>query len=151
MSEDASAGRRGRSARAPAPEQAGRPIAELLQDLATESSTLVRQEFDLARVEMLQKARAAGLGAGMLGAAGVLGHAGFGAFTAGAIDALGRRVGPGRAALLVGSVYSGLATGLALSGGKRLRQMGPPVPEQALDSVREDIQWVTTQATSAPR
>jgi hypothetical protein len=100
---------------------------------------------------MLQKAREAGLGAGMLGAAGVLGLAGFGAFTAGAIDALGRRVGPGRAALLVGGVYSGLATGLALSGGKRLRQMGPPVPEQALDSVREDIQWVTTQATSAPR
>ena len=68
-----------------------RPVAELLKQLANETTTLVRQELDLAKAEMREKAGKAGAGAGMWGAAGVIGLLGLGSLTAFLILALGRR------------------------------------------------------------
>ena len=58
-----------------------RPVAELLKQLANETTTLVRQELDLAKAEMREKAGKAGAGAGMWGAAGVIGLLGLGSLT----------------------------------------------------------------------
>src|SRR3954454_3914295 len=69
-----------------------RPTGELVKDLSTHVSTLVRQELELAKVELSAKGKEAGIGAGMFGGAGVLALYGFGAITAAAILALSTAV-----------------------------------------------------------
>jgi len=63
-------------------------VAELLTRLSEQSTRLVRDELELAKVEITSKVRHAGVGAGMFGAAGVLAWFGLGALIATAILAL---------------------------------------------------------------
>jgi hypothetical protein len=53
------------------------------------------------------------------------------------------------AALIVGLVYAAIAGVLALTGKKEVQQATPPVPEQTVESVKEDVQWAKTQTPSA--
>jgi uncharacterized membrane protein YqjE len=123
--------------------------AELLKQLSAHTTTLVRQEIELAKVELAEKGKRAGLGAGMFGGAGALGFYAFGALTACAILALATAVSAWLAALIVAAVYGAIAGVLALSGKKQVAAATPPVPEQALDSTKEDVRWVKTRAKSA--
>ena len=132
-----------------AAEQADRPVAELLKDLSQQTSTLVRKELELARAEMTEKGKAAGLGAGMFGAAGLLGFFAFGALTACLVLALDTAMVGWLAALIVAAVYAAIAAGLALTGKTKVEQATPPVPEQARDSVKEDVEWTKHRAESA--
>lgn len=59
-----------------------RPIGELLKQLSQETSTLVKQELDLAKAEMTQKGKDAGVGAGFIGAGALFAMGTFGAVTA---------------------------------------------------------------------
>ena len=59
-----------------------RSIAELLKQLSDQTATLVRQELDLAKAELTVKGKRAGVGAGMLGGAGMFGLYALGALTA---------------------------------------------------------------------
>jgi uncharacterized membrane protein YqjE len=127
-----------------------RPTGELLKQLSQETTTLVRQELDLAKAEMAQKGKRAGLGAGMFGGAGVSVLLGLGALTATAIAALDTAMPLWLAALIVTIVWLAIAAVLALSGKKALQAATPPVP-QTVETVKEDIQWAKTQTGSAPR
>ena len=123
-----------------------RPIGELVRDLSEQTSTLVRQELELARVELTQTAKTAGIGAGMFGAAGLFGVFAFAALTAAIIAALSLAfddVWP--AALIVAAVYGAIAGVLALTGKNKVQEATPPV-ERAPESIKQDIASVKAHA-----
>jgi hypothetical protein len=127
------------------------PVGELLRRLSDEATTLVRKEIELAKAEMAEKGRKAGAGAGMFGGAAATGLMALGALTACLILALNHAVSDWLAALIVGLVFAGVAAVLALQGKHRTDEVGSPVPEQAVESVKEDVQWAKTRAKSARR
>jgi hypothetical protein len=122
------------------------PVAELLKRLSEQSATLVRRELDLAKAELTVKGKRAGLGAGMFGGAGMLGLYALGALTATIILALSTAMAAWLAALIVTVVYAAGAGVLALIGKGKVEQATPPVPEQTVDSVKEDVQWTKERA-----
>jgi hypothetical protein len=123
-------------------------IAELIKQLSEQSSRLARQEVELAKAELAIKGKRAGIGAGMFGGAGVFGFYGFGALTAAAVLVLATAVTAWLAALIVAAVLAAVAGVLALQGKKKVAQATPPVPEQAAESVKEDVQWAKSRAQS---
>jgi len=118
-----------------------RSFGELFTRLSEQASTLVRQEVELAKVEMQQKGRRAGRGAGLMGGGGVLGLGAFGALTAMFILVLAIWLDAWLACLIVTVVYAAGAAVLALYGKRSLKDAGPPVPEQTIESLKEDVQW----------
>ena len=126
-----------------------RPIGDLVKQLAGQTSTLVRQEIDLAKAEMSQKADVAGKGAGMFSGAAVLGLLAAGALTACLILALSEVVPDWLAALIVALVLGAIAGVLALQGRNRIRAATPPVPEKTVETVKEDVEWAKSQTPSA--
>ena len=128
-----------------------RPIGELLQQLSQETTTLVRKELELAKAEMAEKGKQAGIGAGMFGAAGIVGLLALGALTACLILALDGAMKDWLAALVVAAAYALVAGILALVARSRVREATPPVPEETVDSVKEDVQWAKTHARSSSR
>jgi uncharacterized membrane protein YqjE len=132
-------------------DQRERPIGELLKQLSEETTTLVRQELDLAKAEVAQKGQQAGKGVGMFGGAGVMGFLALGALTAFFIMLLDGAVPNWAAALIVAVVYAAIAGVLALQGKNKVKEAAPPVPEQAVETVKEDVQWAKTRAQSARR
>jgi uncharacterized membrane protein YqjE len=135
----------------PNSDQRDHSIGELVKDLATETSTLVRQELDLAKAEITEQGKQAGKGAGMLAAGAVVALLALGALTACIIAALDNAMATWLAALIVTVVYGAIAGVLAMSGRKQIREATPPVPEQAIDSVKEDVQWAKTRTRSATK
>lgn len=123
-----------------------RPVGDLVKDLSEQTSSLVRQEVELAKVELAEKGKRAGKGAGMFGGAGLFGLFAFAALTATFILALSTAVEPWLAALIVTLVYGAIAGVLALQGKNKVQEAGPPVPEQAVDSTKEDVEWIKTRA-----
>jgi membrane protein len=121
-------------------------VAELVKQLSEQSSRLARQEVELAKAELAVKGRKAGVGIGMFGGAGVFGFYGFGALVAAAVLALSLAVAAWLAALIVAAVLAAVAGVLALQGRSKVAQATPPVPEQAAESVKEDVQWAKTRA-----
>jgi uncharacterized membrane protein YqjE len=128
-----------------------RPIGDLLKQLSEQTTTLVRQELELAKAEVSEKGKKAGTGAGMFGGAGVSALLGLGALTAAAITLLDNAMSTQLAALIVGVVWFAIAGVLALQGRNKVQEATPPVPEQATESVKEDVQWAKTRAQSARR
>ena len=126
-------------------------IGELVKDLATETSTLVRQEIDLAKAEMTDRGKRAGKGVGMLAAGAVVALLAFGALTAGLIAALDLAMPTWLAALIVTVVYGAIAAVLVQIGRKQVQEAAPPVPEETIESVKEDVQWAKTRTRSATR
>ncbi len=121
-------------------------IGELVKQLSEQTSRLARQEVELAKVELQEKGKRAGLGAGMFGGAGIFGLYALGALVAAGILALATAVTAWLAALIVAVVLGAIAGILALVGKQNLQQATPPVPEQATESVKEDVQWAKTRA-----
>jgi len=126
-----------------------RPIGELLKQLANETTTLVRQELELAKTEMREKAGKAGPGFGMWGAAGITALLAGGALTAFLILALDGAMPNWLAALIVGLVYAAVAGVLYVSGKRRVEEAGSPVPNKTIETVKEDVQWAKHPTTSA--
>lgn len=121
-------------------------IADLLRQLSEQTATLVRQELDLAKAELTVKGKQVGLGAGMFGGAGVFGLYAVGALTACVILALSLAVVGWLAALIVAVVYGAIAGGLGLTGKSRVQQAVPPVPEQTVESVKDDVESTKQRA-----
>jgi uncharacterized membrane protein YqjE len=121
---------------------------ELLKELSDHTTTLVRQELELAKAELGEKGKKAGLGAGMFGGAGLFGVFALAALTTCIIVALDSAMPLWLATLIVAVVYGAIAAVLALQGRNKVQEAGPPVPEQATESVKEDVQWAKTQAKS---
>jgi hypothetical protein len=137
------------------PDDAGdlreRPIGELLKQLSEETTRLVHQELELAKAELAQKGKQAGLGAGLFGAASAIGLLAAAALTACFILALDTVMPAWLAALVVAVVYAAVAAVLALRGRDRVKQAVPPVPEQTIETFKEDVEWAKTQMPSAKR
>src|ERR687894_1438747 len=101
---------------------------ELLKELSDSTTTLVRKEIELAKAELGEKGKKAGLGAGMFGGAGLFGVFAFAALTTGIIVALDSAMPLWLAALIVAVVYGAIGAVLALQGRNKVQQAGPPVP-----------------------
>jgi len=126
-------------------------VAELVKQLSEHTSRLARQEVELAKAELAEKGKRAGLGAGMFGGAGLFGLYALGALTAAAILGLATAVAGWLAAVIVALVYGAIAGVLALTGKTKMAEATPPVPEQATESVKEDVRWAKTQAQAGRR
>jgi uncharacterized membrane protein YqjE len=127
------------------------PIGELLKQLATETTTLVRQELDLAKAEMREKGKKAGPGFGMIGAAGGVALLALGALTACLILALDGAMPNWLAALIVAVAYGAVAAVLYTRGKEKVDDAGSPAPRQTIETVKEDLQWAKHPTTSAER
>jgi hypothetical protein len=127
------------------------PIGDLLKQLASETTTLVRQELDLAKAEMREKGKKAGPGFGLIGAAGGVALLALGALTAFLILALDGVMPNWLAALLVAIVYGAAAAVLYARGKERVDDVGSPAPRQTIETVKEDVQWAKHPTTSAKR
>jgi uncharacterized membrane protein YqjE len=128
-----------------------RPMGDLVKQLAGQTSTLVRQELDLAKAELTEKGRVAGQGAGLFGGAAVVGLMAAGALTATLILVLDKAMDAWLAALIVTVVMGAVAAVLALQGRNRMRAAAPPVPEQTVETVKEDVEWAKTRTPSAKK
>jgi uncharacterized membrane protein YqjE len=128
------------------PAQADQSVPELIRQLSEETQTLVRQELALAKAEMTEKGRKAGLGAGMLGGAGLFGLFAFAAFTTFLIALIQTAIDhTWAAALIVTAVYAAIGGLLALRGKNKLQEATPPAPEQTVETLKEDVQWAKTR------
>ena len=148
-------------------------ITGLVRQLADETTTLVRQELDLARaeaarvgeavvslakqelqlaqVEMKEKGRKAGPGIGMMGVAAGIGLPAAGTLTAFLVLVLDEAMATWLAALLIGLGYAGIAGALFWMGKERVQDAAPFLPEQTIETVKEDIEWAKTQVGSDSR
>jgi uncharacterized membrane protein YqjE len=126
-----------------------RPVAELVKQFSDQTSALVRQELELAKLELSEKAKRAGIGGGMFGAAGMLGFYAFGALTACLVWALSLAVTGWLAALIVAVLYAAAAGVLVMVGKRKVQAATPPIPERTVDSVKEDVRWTKQRAKAA--
>jgi hypothetical protein len=126
-----------------------RPLAEVAKNLTSDVSLLVRQEIELAKAEMAQKARTAAPGIGMFGGAGIVALCAAGALTAFAVLVFSIFLPEWAAALIVGAVLAALAAVLVRQGKERVADAGKPIPEQTIETVKEDVEWTKTRASSA--
>jgi uncharacterized membrane protein YqjE len=122
------------------------PVGDLVKQLSEQTSTLVRQEIELAKAELAVKGKKAGIGAGMFGGAGLFGFFAFALVTTTIVLALATVVEPWIAALIVTVVYAAIAGVLALQGKNKVQEAGPPVPEQTVETTKEDVAWVKSRA-----
>jgi uncharacterized membrane protein YqjE len=122
-----------------------RPVGELLKQLSHETTTLVKQELELAKAEMAEKGKQAGTGVGLFGGAGVTGLLALISLTLTLIFVLGTAMEDWIAALIVTVLWAAVAGVLALTGKKKVQEAGPPVPEQTVETVKEDVEWAKTQ------
>lgn len=127
------------------------PIGELLKQLAHETTTLVRQELELAKAEMREKAGKAGPGFGMIGAAGGVALLALGALTAFFVLALDGELPNWLAALIVAIVYGAVAAVLYMRGKEKVDDAGSPAPRQTIETVKEDLEWAKHPTTSGKR
>ena len=137
----------GSSAASPgSPAAAGetRSLGEIVGDIATNMSTLVKQEIDLAKSELKQEVTKVGKGAGMFGGAAVAGFFTL-FFLSFALTYVLDNVMPVElAALIVAVLWGIVAAVLAVVGRKNLKQANPQLPTTQ-QTLKEDVQWAKTQ------
>jgi uncharacterized membrane protein YqjE len=121
---------------------AERSVGELVSELSDEVKRLVRDEMRLAVFELQRKGKKMGFGAGLFGAAGLLALFGAGTLVAAAVLALALVVPGWLAAVIVAVALFVIAGIAALVGKKEVAQAVPPVPEEAIAGVREDVDTV---------
>ena len=110
-------------------------IGELLSDISTDLSTLMRQEVALAKAELTQSAKQTGKGAGMLAGAGVAGHFVLLFISIALWWAIGNATGHGWSALIVAAIWAIIAAVLAAMGRKEMKNV-PGVP-RTTDTVKK--------------
>ncbi len=123
-----------------------RPLGELFSDLVHETTTLVRNEVALARVEMTQKATKVGRNVGSLVVGGAIGYAGMLAIFAAVILLLDRVMPAWLAALIVGVVVAVVSWVLISKALTALRSMDLK-PQETVESLKEDAQWIREQVS----
>ena len=123
-------------------------LAGSVKQLSEDLGILVRKELELARQELSEKAKRAGAGAGMLSASAVTGLLTLGSLTALLIIAIALALPLWLSALIVTVMWGAITGILALTGKNKLQEAGPLVPEQTIQSVKEDVKWAQNAAKS---
>ncbi len=126
-----------------------RPMGELVKQLSDQTTALVRAEVELAKAELSEKGKKAGMGAGMFGGAGLFGVVGFAALTTAFIAALDLAMATWLAALIVAVVYFAIAGIAALMGKKKVAQATPLAPQQAIDTTKADVELTKARVKEA--
>jgi uncharacterized membrane protein YqjE len=121
---------------------ADRSVSELVSDMTDQVKRLVRDELRLATSELQRKGKRMGTGAGLFGAAGIVALFGLATFVAAAVLALSLVLDGWLAAVLVGAALLLVAGIAALIGKGQLNRATPPVPEEAIRGVRDDVETV---------
>jgi len=128
----------------PPQEQGERSLGDIVSDVASDVSTLVKQEIELARTELKQEAARAGKGAGLLGGAAVAGHLLLISLTL-TVGLLLDNWMPAELAFLITTVvWAVVAAVLAVKGRSALRTANPQLP-QTQQTIKEDAAWVRAQ------
>ena len=122
----------------------GRPLGELLGDLASQTGTLIQKEVQLAKAEILEKAKNLGKHAGAVGAGGVIAHAGLLALTAALIIGLGNVMPLWLSALVVGLVAVVAGYALVRAGTNAIAREDL-TPRETIETIREDKTWLKEQ------
>jgi len=122
-----------------APAEADLSIADLLKKLAAETSLLVRQEVALARTELVGTLKRASRPAADFGIAALFAIGAFAALTTLFIAALSLALPVWAAALIVTILYSSVAAFAAMRGRTALTNVGNPVPQQTVQTLKDDI------------
>jgi uncharacterized membrane protein YqjE len=122
-------------------------VSELVQRASNQAAELVRDEIKLAQLELAEKGKRAGIGAGLFGGAGLVALYGVGALIATVIMLLATAMDAWLAGLIVAVVLLAIAGILALTGKKEVERATPPAPEQAIDSVKSDVDEIKRRAS----
>jgi hypothetical protein len=117
----------------------GQSTVELVRIASDQVSRLVRSEIQLAKTELADKGKRAGLGAGLIAGAGVMAFYGAGALIAAIALALALVLPGWAAALIVTGLLFAMAGLLALAGRASLKRGLPPVPTSTVASVKADL------------
>jgi hypothetical protein len=128
------------------PDQAS--LGDLVARMSEQTSRLIRDELRLAQLELADKGKKAGIGAGLFGGAGLCAVFGAGCLVAAAILALAGPVPDWAAALIVGVVLFAAAGVAALLGKREVTAATPPMPEEAVTGVKQDVQTLKTGRTA---
>lgn len=123
-----------------------RSLGDLFTELASETSTLVRQEVALAKTELTQKATTVGKDVGFLVVGGAVGYAALLALLAAAIIGLAYFIPAWAAALIVGAVVGIVAFVLISSALKSLKKT-ELAPRQTVETLKEDAEWLKNQVS----
>jgi uncharacterized membrane protein YqjE len=124
----------------------GEGVGELVSRASQQVSELIRAELRLAVMELKDKGKHAGTGAGLYGGAGLVAMYGVGALIAAVIAALALAMPLWASALIVGVVLLVVAAVLAAMGRGQTKRAVPPKPEQAMDSARRDVAEIKERA-----
>jgi uncharacterized membrane protein YqjE len=133
-------------------DETGRPdvenqsVGELLGKVTTDLSTLMRQEVELAKVEIKEEATKAGKASGMLAGAGAIGYLVLVFLALALMFALDAVMPTGWAALITAAVLGIVAAVLFVMGRKKLQQVNPK-PEQTVETLKEDVQWAKNRTS----
>jgi uncharacterized membrane protein YqjE len=125
----------------------GRSVGELVKRGTEQLSELIRQELRLAQAELTRKGKRAGMGGGLFGGAGLMAFFGLACLITAAIVAIAGPLTVWAAALIVAGGLFLLAGILALAGKYEVKRAVPPVPDEAMDSVRQDLETMRERAT----
>jgi len=121
-----------------------RSLGEVVSDLSTDLSTLMKQEVQLAKVELKEEVGKVGKGAGMLGGAGFAGWFCLLFLSLAMTFLLDNWLPIEVAALITAGVWAVIAAALALVGRKELQEANPQLP-QTQETLKEDVQWAKAQ------
>jgi uncharacterized membrane protein YqjE len=122
--------------------------ADLVKQVSEQTQRLIRQELALAKLEVSEKVKHAGIGAGMFGAAGLVAILALGTLVATLVLVLATAMDAWLAALIVTVALLALAGVLALAGKGQLSRAAPAAPEQTIQSVKADVEEVRAHAHS---
>ena len=122
-------------------------LGELVSQLSQQTSRLVSDELQLAKTELAESGKRYGIGAGLFGAAGVLGLYALGVLVATAILALALVLDAWLAALIVGVVLLAAAGVMALLGKGQIAKASP-TPQQTISNVKLDVEAVKERGQS---
>jgi uncharacterized membrane protein YqjE len=123
-----------------------RSAGELVKQMSEQVSRLVRDEIKLAQLEMTRKGKQAGLGAGLLGGSGVIALYGMACILACVIAAISLVLPVWLSALIIGVALLLVSALAALIGKGRMQKASPPVPREAVDSVKADVEVIRERA-----
>jgi hypothetical protein len=119
-------------------------LGELFGRVTGDLSTLVRQEIQLAKVEITQEVRTAGKAGGLLGGSALTGYLALLFVSVALALGLAELVPAWVAFLIVGALY-GIAAAVLMSKGRQELEHVDPVPQQTVETLKEDVQWAKSR------